>query len=136
LAEEAVLLRQSLESVRRELGPGGSWRQDPFLYLKAASLAWAPVLAQSSQVDWRRREKLRELLDQVARLFRRARGQLEAISRPAKLLAPGAFADARRFWGVVPAFLAAQVSGVVSNPVCGRWTKSCAGSRKPWPRSR
>ena len=112
LAEEAVLLRQSLESVRRELGPGGSWRQDPFLYLKAASLAWAPVLAQSSQVDWRRREKLRELLDQVARLFHRGRGQLEAISQPAKLLAAGAFADARRFLGeVVPAFLAAQVSG-------------------------
>lgn len=112
LAEEAVLLRQSLESVRRELGPAGPWRQDPFLYLKAASLAWAPVLAQSSQVDWRRRDKLMELLHQTARLFHRAQRQLEAISQPAKLLAAGAFADARRFLGeVVPAFLTAQFSG-------------------------
>jgi hypothetical protein len=112
LAEEAVLLRQSLESVRRELGPGGPWRQDPFLYLKAASLAWAPVLAQSSQVDWRRREKLRELLHQTARLLHRGRRQLKAISQPVKLMAAGAFADARRFLGeVVPAFLTTQVSG-------------------------
>jgi hypothetical protein len=112
LAEEAVLLRQSLESVRRELGPGGPWRQDPFLYLKAASLAWAPVLDQAPQADWRRPEKLAELLHQTARLFQRGRRQLEAISQPAKLLAAGAFADARQFLGeVLPAFLTAQFSG-------------------------
>jgi hypothetical protein len=111
LAEELALLRQSLKSVRRELGPGGAWRRDPFLYLKAASLAWAPVLARSSQVDWRSREKLAELLDQVARLFTWGRRQLRALSPAAQLLAPGAFADGRQFWGqAVPAFLTTHFS--------------------------
>ena len=120
LAAEAALLRQSLKSVRRELGPGGPWRRDPFLYLKAASLAWAPVLARASQVDWRSREKLTELLGQVARLFTWGRRQLQTMSRPAQLLAPGAFADARQFWGqVAPAFLTAHCPRVDFEPLLG-----------------
>lgn len=50
LAEEAVLLRQSLQSVRRELGPGGSWRQDPFLYLKTASQPGPGPVSRSAAV--------------------------------------------------------------------------------------
>lgn len=48
---EAVLLRQSLQSVLRELGPGGPWERDPFFYLKVAALAWAPILAGNPHLN-------------------------------------------------------------------------------------
>lgn len=108
---EAVLLRQSLMGVHRELSPGGSWEMDPFLYLKVASLAWAPVLAQAPHLDWLNQEKLAKLLSQVAQLFTWGQKQVRTLTLPAHLLAPGAFADAHRFFReVVPAFLAARFS--------------------------
>jgi hypothetical protein len=109
---DLVLLRQSLTSVLRELSPGGPWERDPFLYLKVASLALAPVLAQAPQVDWRDAEKLAELLDGLARLFSWGRRQVRTLTLPAQLLLAGAFADARQFFQqVVPAFLAAHYPG-------------------------
>lgn len=123
---EAVLLGQSLRSVLRELGPGGAWEWDPFLYLKAASLAWAPVLARAPHLDWHHREKVAELLAQVARLFKWARRQVRLLSRPAQLLSPGAFGDARRFFTqVLPAFLfnhfsqAAALKGLLKEVLAG-----------------
>lgn len=108
-AADAVLLRQSLRSVHRQLGPGGPWEWDPFLYLKVAALAWAPVLARPPHLDWRHQEKLAELLAQVARLFTWGQRQVRALTRPGQLLSTAAFADARRFWEeVVPAFLTAN----------------------------
>ncbi len=112
LAEEAALLRHCLAGSSRELGSGGSWRYDPFLYLKTASLAWAPVLAQAPQVDWRDREALRELLARTARFWGWGRRQLGPVSKPVQLLAPAAFEDARRFFGqTVPDFLAETFPG-------------------------
>lgn len=107
--EDATLLRQSLLSVRRELGPQGPWRRDPFFYLKAASLAWAPVLARTPLIDWGDRDKIAELLRRCSRLFSRARQQVQELGPAAALLAPRAFADARRFFtAAVPDFLAAH----------------------------
>jgi len=108
-AAEAVLFKQSLESVLRELGPGGPWEWDPFLYLKVAALAWAPVLAQAPHLDWQNQEKVAELLFQTGRLFTWGTKRLRALTQPGKLLSPGALADGRRFFKeVVPDFLTAH----------------------------
>jgi hypothetical protein len=105
-AGEATLLRHSLQSVLRELGPGGPWARDPFFYLKVAALAWAPILAGTPRLKPRDEEKLGELLAQVARLFAWAPEQIKTLNLPIKLLSDGAFADARRFFdGVLPGFL-------------------------------
>lgn len=109
LAAEAALLRHSLGSVLRELGPAGPWARDPFFYLKVAALAWAPILAGTPRLEKRDEEKLAELLSQVSRLFAWAAGQIETLNLPTRLLAAGAFADARRFFDeVLPGFLAAR----------------------------
>ena len=111
-AVEAILLRQSLKSVQRELGPGGPWEWDPFLYLKVAALTWAPVLARLPRLDWHNQEKLAELLAQVSHIFTWGQRQVRALTRPGRLLSKAAFADARRFWEeVVPAFLTANFPG-------------------------
>lgn len=108
-AADAVLLRQSLKSVHRQLGPGGPWEWDPFLYLKVAALTWAPVLARLPHLDWHNQEKLAELLAQVSQIFTWGQRQVRALTRPGRLLSKAAFADASRFWEeVVPAFLAAH----------------------------
>lgn len=112
LTADAVLLHQSLKSVLREVGPAGPWEGDPFLYLKAASLALAPVQVQAPHLDWQNSEKLGELLAQVAQLFDWGRRQVRTLSRPGQILSPAAFADARRFFHeVVPAFLSAHFAG-------------------------
>lgn len=106
-AGDLVLLRQSLTGVLRELQPGGPWETDPFLYLKAGSLAFAPLLAQSSRVARQDQENLGELLSQVARLFDWGRAQVRRLSRAGGLLREGALADARKFFHqALPAFLA------------------------------
>jgi len=105
-AGEAALLRHSLQSVLRELGPGGPWARDPFFYLKIAALAWAPILAGTPRLTTRDEEKLADLLAQVARLFTRAGRRIKTLTLPARLLSSGAFADAHRFFDeVVPGFL-------------------------------
>jgi hypothetical protein len=107
--EDAILLRQSLISVRRELGPQGPWLRDPFFYLKVASLAWAPVLSRTPLIDWQDREKLAELLRRTSRLLRRGRQQVQGLSPAGALLAPLVFADAHRFLTeAVPDFLRAH----------------------------
>lgn len=112
LTADLTLLRQSLRSVLRELGPGGPWQWDPFLYLKVASLALAPVLAQAPHLQWRDQEKVAALLRRVARLLEWGRIQVLSLSRPGAVLAPGVFADARRFFQeTVPTFLTAHFSG-------------------------
>lgn len=112
LIADAALLRQSLRSVHGDIAPGGPWEGDPFLYLKAASLAWAPVLARVPHLDWQDQEKLAELLAGAARLFTRGRRQVRALSRPTELLCAGAFADARQFFQqVVSPFLEAHFPG-------------------------
>jgi hypothetical protein len=106
-AAEAVLLRQSLNSVLRELGAGGPWEWDPFLYLKVAALACSPVLARAPQVDWQNQEKLVELLAQVGRLFAWGARQVRRLNRPGQLLSQGAFTDSWHFFTeLVPRFLA------------------------------
>jgi hypothetical protein len=108
-AAEAALLRHSLGSVLRELGPGGPWTRDPFFYLKVAGLAWAPILAGIPRLEPRDEEKLAELLAQVARLFSWAGQQIKTLNLPTRLLSDGAFADARRFFDeVLPGFFRAQ----------------------------
>jgi len=103
---DAVLLRQSLRSVIRELGPGGPWETDLFFYLKTASLALAPLLARPDRLDWQNREKLGELLAGVARLFKWGAGQVGHLSQPARVLGKGVFGDARRFFHqALPGFL-------------------------------
>ncbi|MEW6659331.1 MAG: DUF885 family protein [Thermodesulfobacteriota bacterium] len=93
----------------RELGPGGPWGRDPFFYLKAAALAWAPILAGTPRLEPRDEEKLGELLAQVARLFICAPEQIKALNLPTRLLSDGAFADACRFFDeVLPGFLVAR----------------------------
>jgi hypothetical protein len=105
-AADAAMLRQSLKSVLRELSPGGPWEFDPFLYLKTASLAWAPLLTLSTEADPWPREELAELLAQTALLFTWGRTQVRQLSPPVPLLAAGAFADAAGFFRqVVPDFL-------------------------------
>ncbi|MHB8066792.1 MAG: DUF885 family protein [Desulfobaccales bacterium] len=107
LAGEAALLRHSLRSVLRELGPAGPWARDPFFYLKVAALAWAPVLAGTPRLAKGDEEKLGELLSQVGRLFTWAAGQIQTLNLPTRLLGAGAFADARQFFDeVLPGFLA------------------------------
>ena len=108
-AGEAALLRNSLRSVLRELGPGGPWAGDPFFYLKVAALAWAPILAGTPRVEPRDEEKLTELLAQVGRLFTWGGQQIKTLSLPAQTLSAGAFADARRFFDeVLPGFFVAR----------------------------
>lgn len=108
-AAEAALLRHSLGSVLRELGPGGPWARDPFFYLKVAALAWAPILAGTPRLHRQDEEKLAEFLAQVARLFTWAAQQIKTLNLPTQLLSDGAFADARRFFDeVLPAFFRAQ----------------------------
>jgi hypothetical protein len=108
-AGEAVLLRHSLASVSRELGPDGPWARDPFFYLKVAALAWAPILAGAPRLEPRDAEKLGELLAQVARMFQWAPEQIQALNLPTQVLSGGAFADTRRFFDeVLPGFLEAR----------------------------
>ena len=109
MAGDCVLLRQSLTGVLRELQPGGPWETDPFLYLKTGSLAFAPLLTQSSRVNRLDQEQLGELLSQVARLFDWGRTQVRRLSRAGGLLREGALADARKFFHqALPSFLAKQ----------------------------
>jgi len=116
---EAVLLRQSLNSVIRELGPGGPWETDPFFYLKTASLACAPILSGSPRQDWQNLEKVEELLAGVAALFQWGAGQVRHLSRPGRILREGAFHDARGFFRqTLPEFLAGRFPA-------GAW-------RRPW----
>jgi len=106
---EAVLLRQSLAGVLRELGPGGPWERDPFFYLKVAALAWAPILAETPPLNRGDEEKLTELLAQAARVFAAGAQQIKALTLPARLLSARVFADACRFFDeVLPPFLAVQ----------------------------
>ncbi len=109
LAAEAVLLRHSLGSVLRELGPAGPWARDPFFYLKVASLVWAPILAGTPQLAKGDEKKLTELLFQVSQLLACAKQQIQSLNLPTQLLAAGAFADARRFFDeVLPGFFTAR----------------------------
>lgn len=109
---DAILLRQSLKSVLRELGPHGPWETDPFFYLKTASLALASLLTRSPSLDWQNQEKLGELLAGVAALFNWGARQVRHLRQPARVLREGAFGDARQFFHqALPDFLEEHLPG-------------------------